>query len=119
MLGVPFLVGRDFGDYITRRNKVLLANEMGLGEYTWIYVTTYHSWLGHEPARLFSTAERPGVYEKRVNLQVREMIERRVADGMPPDLESWEAEIEQLYCPASGELEVVLTVETGAWFDHR
>jgi len=150
MLGVPFLVGRDFGGYITRRNKVLLANEMGMGEYTWIYVTTYHSWLGHRPARLFSTAKRPGAYEQRVNRQVREMIERHVADRMPPDLESWQAEIaalaadpvriafedgvppalaaslepyrteiEQLYCPASGELEVVLTVETDAWFDHR
>jgi hypothetical protein len=149
-LGVPFLVGRDFGDYVTRRNKVLLANEMGLGEYTWIYVTAYHSWLGHSPARVFPTADRPGVYEQRVNRQVREMIERHVADGMPPDLESWQAELaalaadptriafedgvppaleaalepyraelEQMYCPAAGELEVVLTVESGAWFDHR
>ena len=150
VLGTPFLLGRDFGDYVSRRNKVLLANEMGLGEYTWIYVTVYHSWLGHKPARLFPTADRPGVYEQRVNRQVREMIERRASGETPPDLEAWRAEVaalaadptrtafqdgvppaleaslrpyrtdlEESYCSAAGELEVVLTVESGAWYDHR
>jgi len=79
ILGVPFLIGRDFGDYVTRRNKVLLANEMGLGEYTWIYVSAYQTWLGHFPAKLFATADRPGIYEQRVNRQVQEMVARHVA----------------------------------------
>ena len=97
-----------------------------------------------------AAADRPGVYEQRVNRQVREMIERHVADGMQPDLEAWRAEVEalaadpvrvafrdgvppgleaslqpfradleELYCPAASELEVTLTVKSGAWFDHR
>lgn len=149
-LGAPFLIGRDFGDYVTRRNKVLLANEMGLGEYTWIYVSAYQAWLGHAPAKLFATADRPGIYEQRVNRQVREMVARHVAGGEPTDLASWQAEatalaadlsrsvfgdglppaleaslepyrqeMMELYCPAAGELEVVLTVESGSWYDHR
>ena len=149
-LSIPFLVGRDFGDYIARRNKVLLANEMGLGEYTWIYVTAYHAWLGHPPAKLFGTADRPDVFERRVNRQVREMVTRHVAGGSPTDEEAWWAEAEalaadpgriafedgvppaleaslrpyreevrDLHCPAAGGLEVVLTVDTGAWYDHE
>jgi len=149
-LTVPFLIGRDFGDYVTRRNKVLLSNEMGLGEYTWIYVTAYHAWLGHSPARLFATADRPDVYEQRVNRQVREMVTRHAARGETTDLVAWRAEAEalgadstrvvfddglppaleasllpyrakmmELYCPAAGGLEVVLTVESGSWYDHR
>ena len=44
-----FRVGRDFGDYVAARNEALLAQGMGLGEYTWIYALTYHVWLGHAP----------------------------------------------------------------------
>lgn len=149
-LSVPFLIGRDFGDYVVRRNKALLSNEMGLGEYTWIYVAAYHAWLGHSPAKLLSSSDRPDVYEQRVNDQVREMVARHVAGGASMDLEYWRAEAEalaanptriafedglppaleasllpfrtgmmDLYCPAAGGLEVVLTVDTGAWYDHR
>jgi hypothetical protein len=149
-LSVPFLIGRDFGDYVARRNKSLLSNEMGLGEYTWIYVISYHGWLGHTPVKTIATSDRPDVFEQRVNGQVREMIARHVAGGAPTDLEAWIVEAEalaadptrtafedglppaleaslhpyrtkmmDLYCPAASGLEVVLTVDTGAWYDHR
>jgi TonB family protein len=37
------------GEYMTRRNQVLLEKHMGLGEYAYIYTVAYHSWLGHSP----------------------------------------------------------------------
>ncbi|MBK8167019.1 MAG: hypothetical protein IPK64_13850 [bacterium] len=40
------LVG-DIGKLNEARNRALLEQKMGLGEYTWIYVLAYHSWLGH------------------------------------------------------------------------
>jgi hypothetical protein len=40
------LVG-DIGKLNEARNRALLEQRMGLGEYTWIYTLAYHSWLGH------------------------------------------------------------------------
>lgn len=39
------LVG-DIGKLNEARNRALLEQKMGLGEYTWIYTLAYHSWLG-------------------------------------------------------------------------
>jgi hypothetical protein len=38
-----------FGEYVDRRNRVLLDKRMGLGEYGYIYSIAYHSWLHHSP----------------------------------------------------------------------
>jgi hypothetical protein len=43
---LPGSMGRFFG----ARNQALLDESMGFGEYTYIYVLTYYSWLGHSPA---------------------------------------------------------------------
>jgi hypothetical protein len=37
----------DIGELNQARNEALLAERMGLGEYTWLYTLVYHSWLGH------------------------------------------------------------------------
>jgi hypothetical protein len=37
----------DIGQLNQLRNEALLAHRMGLGEYTWLYVLAYHSWLGN------------------------------------------------------------------------
>lgn len=37
------------GEYVNRRNRVLMDKRMGLGEYAYIYSIAYHSWLGHPP----------------------------------------------------------------------
>jgi hypothetical protein len=38
-----------FAEYYTYRNYALLATEMSLGEYTYLYVISYYSWLGKSP----------------------------------------------------------------------
>jgi len=37
------------GEYVDQRNQALLEQEMGLGEYVYIYSIAYHSWLGRSP----------------------------------------------------------------------
>jgi len=90
-------VGRDFGDYVTARNEALLAEEMGLGEYTWVYVVAYYSWLGHEPVAAIEGESRPSVFYDRVLPQVREMIRRQVVEaGDSRTAAAWRSELEAL-----------------------
>jgi hypothetical protein len=42
-------MGEDLGHLFEARNQELLDRGMGLGEYTYIYVLAYYSWLGHSP----------------------------------------------------------------------
>jgi hypothetical protein len=37
----------DIGELNQTRNEALLAQRMGLGEYTWLYTLIYHTWQGH------------------------------------------------------------------------
>lgn len=37
------------GTYLETRNRVLLHEEMPIGEYVYLYTLTYYSWLGHSP----------------------------------------------------------------------
>ena len=90
-------VGRDFGDYVTARNAALLEQEMGLGEYTWIYVVAYLSWLDHPPLPALAGGSSKNVYRDRVFPQVREMIRRQVElAGEVPSSVAWRSELELL-----------------------
>ncbi|MEM7350689.1 MAG: hypothetical protein AAF657_07785 [Acidobacteriota bacterium] len=42
-------LGARLGRIFEARNQALLAQGMGLGEYTYIYALAYYSWLGHAP----------------------------------------------------------------------
>ncbi len=46
--GVGF--GGDIGRFFAARNQALLEVGMGLGEYTYIFVLAYYSYLGHTPS---------------------------------------------------------------------
>jgi hypothetical protein len=43
-------MGADIGHLFETRNQTLLDRGMGLGEYMYIYVLAYYSWLGHSPS---------------------------------------------------------------------
>ncbi len=47
MIGSGLGLGAQIGRFMESRNRALLENGMGMGEYTYIYVVAYHSWLGH------------------------------------------------------------------------
>ncbi|MCP4899104.1 MAG: hypothetical protein GY906_19220 [bacterium] len=42
-------VGGHMFDFLAARNSALLAHEMGLGEYAYIYGVGFYAWLGHDP----------------------------------------------------------------------
>jgi hypothetical protein len=90
-------LGRDYGEYVTVRNEALLAEDMGLGEYTWIYVVAYYAWLGHEPVQAVTGRAGPHVFRDRVFPQVEEMIRRHVAEvGEREGVAAWRSELEAL-----------------------
>lgn len=75
MLGV----GRWLGEFSVARNEALLEHEMGLGEYTWIYVLAYYSWLGYEPTNFaLGEGERPRIFRDRILGEVRGMMRRQL-----------------------------------------
>jgi hypothetical protein len=49
MLRLGFGIIPQTAEFIKTRNEALLEAEMGLGEYYYIYVVTYYSWLGKNP----------------------------------------------------------------------
>ena len=49
MLRLGFGIIPQTAEFIKTRNEALLGVEMGLGEYYYIYVVTYYSWLGKNP----------------------------------------------------------------------
>ncbi len=53
LMGSIFGMVGDMGEFIRVRNAALVEQEMGLGEYIWIYVLVYHSWLQHPPSTSF------------------------------------------------------------------
>jgi len=58
-------------EFYTRRNQALLDADMGLGEYYFIYVVSYYSWLGKSPGDgleynlVDEDEEKRGVYWRR------------------------------------------------------
>lgn len=49
VMGAAFGLAGSMGDLVRERNEALYEQGMGLGEYTWIYILSYHSLLGHPP----------------------------------------------------------------------
>jgi hypothetical protein len=168
-----FGLARRLNTYLITRNRALMAAEMGLGEYTWIYVLAYYSWLGHRPEKfVIDETEYPRVFNDRVRGQIKEMIRRHVGDleaglaeagsrrnssrsdakrerrseeslsrwraelaaletdparmpfagGLPQEiassLEPFRPELEELYCPATCEIDLTQTEREGIGFEH-
>lgn len=70
VMGLPGHLGR----FTEARNRALLDADMGLGEYTYIYVLAYYSWLAHSPA---DGPEHPGGEEE---------------EATPPGRDAWASE---------------------------
>lgn len=97
MGSVMGLVGQ-LGELIRIRNEALLAAGMSHGEYIWIYVLTYHSWLGHPAGTSFdgeggqlSTGERKTMWRLMRN-HARVLRDAGDENGS----RAWEEEIRRL-----------------------
>ena len=92
-----FGVSKHLNSYLVTRNETLLDQEMGMGEYTWLYVVIYHGWLGHPAERFFLAREdEPAVFADRALPEVHEMV-ARLCDSGGPDLPAfWQDELAAL-----------------------
>jgi len=64
VMGSAFSIAGEIGALTNSRNNELLKNSMGLGEYTWLYVLVYNSWLGNSPNQGFEGDSNDGFSER-------------------------------------------------------
>ena len=138
-------IGLAFGDYVEARNRSLLEQQMGLGEYSFIFVVGYVSYLAQKPARLFEEPTRDNIFEGRVFPDVAAVIDRFVSargltegpwvaerdrltqargqapfpKGVPPELEAslapYRDALSATACPSAAELDVTITVRRASF----
>lgn len=78
VMGAAFGLAGTMGDLVRERNEALNTHGMGLGEYTWLYVLIYNSWLGHPPNVGFDSSsgrQISGQQQRRIT----DMMERHAA----------------------------------------
>jgi len=141
-------LGPALGRYEIARNRALLDHDMGLGEYTWIYVTAYYGYLERRPESFaLDKQHRPRIFQDRVREEILGMLRRLAAegadDGWREELGALEADpdrvpfaegvpgvlaasfepyrdpLERSFCPATSELDVMRTEKDGWRFEHR
>ena len=95
MMGMGSRIGRLF----EVRNRALVEAGMGLGEYTYIYVTGYHEQLVHSTADTILFEERP--VNARIGAALRATLRRQLAGledagGAVGSIEALRTEVERL-----------------------
>lgn len=95
VMGDVFGLIGNMGRFTEQRNMALLENRMSLGEYAWIYVLVYNSWLGEEPNQDFEETDGRG-YSKGERKLMRTLVENHAealtSAGMLDQAEIWEQE---------------------------
>ena len=99
-------LGAEMGNLFAARNQALLEQEMGLGEYTYIYALVYYSWLGHSPTEGPEDADEGAgsvdiassmgsAFKDRVRKDLLQML-RNQLESLPADTESepWREQLE-------------------------
>jgi hypothetical protein len=94
-------LGPGMGDLFDARNRTLVEQGMGMGEYTYIYVLAYYSYLGHSPED-GPDAETDGdveidlgsTFSRRVHRDLVQMMKNQLA-ALPEGTEpAWRAALE-------------------------
>lgn len=95
----------NIGEFTRLRNEALLANDMSLGEYAWIYVLAYNSWLGHVPNQDFDEKEGRGYSSSERKLMqtlVLNHAEALAEAGLEEKAALWEEEAGRMKRSESG-----------------
>lgn len=74
MIGLGFGIIPKIAEFIRARNQALLEEDIGIGEYTYIYVITFYSWLGKAPE------DGPGVQISGMRMDDRSEHQRDVEE---------------------------------------
>ncbi|MBU2503211.1 hypothetical protein KJ682_17925 [bacterium] len=95
VMGAAFGIAGKLGEYTEARNAALVEQDMGLGEYVWIYTLAYYSYLGREPGTGFDGSESAGMSGAEIDLltsMARRYGENLAAAGRSEEAALWEAE---------------------------
>jgi len=76
-MGAAFGFAQRIGAHVALRNAALMEQEMGLGEYTWLYIVGYYGLLGEEPRDEEGDRE-GGALNRRIRRGVAGMIRRHL-----------------------------------------
>jgi len=82
-------IGRYAAAYLQERNEALLAAQMGLGEYTYLYVLGYHSWLGHGFDPTFGEPSTRVNTEHGARIEIRDRDDERRAERLQDLFRGW------------------------------
>ncbi len=99
LTGSIFGMVGNLGRFTELRNEALLGHGMSLGEYIWIYVLVYNSWLGEVPNRDFDGDARGAMSSKEQKVlvaMVRRHAEALASAGMAAEATLWEEEAERM-----------------------
>jgi hypothetical protein len=105
VMGAAFGMAGNLGKFTETRNRALLEREMSLGEYAWIYVLVYNSWLGHPPNESFEEGE-TGHFSRQERRVLSTLLARH-ADGLAEagrlaDSRLWRAEADRVMERSAG-----------------
>ncbi len=88
----------EMGRVTELRNEFLLDQGMGMGEYTWIYVLAYNSWLGYSPNTGVEDTE-GGIFSPREIDLITDLLQAHAgalrAAGRFEEADIWEKESEK------------------------
>lgn len=99
VMGAAFGIAGNIGRFTQTRNEALLAQDMALGEYIWIYILVYNSWLGYAPNTDFDSEgdSEFGASDRRIIRQLMRNHARALAEaGLAADAAAWGAEADHL-----------------------
>ncbi|MDO9695526.1 MAG: hypothetical protein Q7W56_12420 [Candidatus Latescibacteria bacterium] len=84
-------IGRYAAEYLQERNEALLAAEMGLGEYTYLYVLGYHSWLGRSFDPTFGEPSTRVDTDHGARIEIGDRDDERRAERLQDLFRGWAA----------------------------
>jgi hypothetical protein len=99
LTGEIFGMVGNMGKFNQLRNQALLDQRMSLGEYIWIYVLVYNSWLGHKPNRDIGEQVERGMSageRKIMRTLVLNHAEALEDAGKPEKAALWEEEADRM-----------------------
>jgi len=106
IMGAVVGIAGNIGHYTELRNRALLTQEMSLGEYIWIYVLVYNSWLGHPPNSDFESDREDESFSRKERRLIRDLLDNHVHSlttaGHGEEAEVWRRQSDRIMDSARG-----------------
>jgi hypothetical protein len=84
-------IGRYAAAYLQERNEALMAAGMGLGEYTYLYVLGYHSWLGRDFDPTFGDRSKRVAADHGARIEISEQDDEHRSERLQDLFRGWAA----------------------------